>query len=231
MKRQYRIILFLFICLAAFTCLVVYARGGGGGGTGGGSAGGRGFNSGKLLILICWVIYIIITSFVLFFKRNKARSISNASNENIWHLENLEKTAELAFLQFQNAWMQKDLSAMKDIVTQKFFNEQTSNISILLGNEKINVLEHITISSISIITCRDFKDNSLDSFTANIKGSMVDYIISSETNNLISGSDNKSEKFTDSYTFLRYQNKWLLDEVTNDPLLGHYLNLKNFKEE
>ena len=229
MKKQFRIFLFLFVCLAVFACLYVYSRGGGGGGTGGGGNSGSG--RGNIIYPILWAIYTIITTFVLLFKSKKAKKIASSSPDDIWRIDNLEETAKNAFYNFQKAWMEKDLSSLSNFVTQRFYDEQNANLVNSLPGYKQNIIECIQIKSIKIIACRDYIDNSFDSFTANIKGSLIDYTINKKSKKILSGSSTEFEKFTDSYTFLRYNNQWLLDEVENDPMLGHFLNSKNYTEK
>lgn len=77
---------------------------------------------------------------------------------------------------------------------------------------KKNVLEKIELNSVDIISARDYENDSKDTFKASIVGSMIDYDLNLKTGRKI-GNNWYSESFSETWTFMRRDNNWLLDEI------------------
>ncbi len=226
MKKYTHLLLVLLVLTALLYADTLFARGGGGGGTGGGGKGPF-----SLIAFIIWGIYTIIVSVVLFFKKMDARSVSASNTDKMWDITLLENTTEQFFYKFQDAWMKRDLNPIRDMMTSNFYDSYQWQLDGMKTRGEVNMMEDISLSSVNIISCKDYIDNKKDSFTAYIKGSIVDYTINETTNEVIKNSGKESEKFVDAYVFLRAGNKWLADKVFNEPSLGVIFDAASFKEE
>jgi hypothetical protein len=216
-----KLLMIVVVCSNAFESI---ARGGGGGGS---SSGGRGINP----LTIIFLIISIVFSIMAYFRHKAALKVIKAAKENMWDLSNLQLTAETAFFKFQDAWTERDLSKMSSLITYSFYNRYRLQLDEMKAKGEKNMIESISIASTNIICCRDYKNNQADTFSALIKGSLIDYTIKENTDRLIKGSKSQKEKFTDYYVFTRDGNSWLLNEVINDPELGIILEAKSYSEE
>ncbi len=216
-----KLLMVVFFCSNAFVSI---ARGGGGGGS---SSGGGGINP----LAIVFLIISIVFSIMAYFRHKAALKVIRAAKENMWDLSNLQLTAETAFFKFQDAWTERDLNKISSLITYSFYNRFKVQLDEMKAKGENNMIESISISSTNIICCRDYKNNEADTFSALIKGSLIDYTINESTGRVIKGSKSDTEKFTDYYVFTRDGNNWLLNEVINDPELGIILEAKSYSEE
>jgi predicted lipid-binding transport protein (Tim44 family) len=223
--KHKKAILLLFIFTLS-VCLL-YARGGGGIGSGGG--GGRG--GGGYFFGAVWLIFTVWLAVVLYLRKKAARKVIAKAKEDIWNMHYLEQTTEKVFLAFQQAWMDRDLSSVSKMVTYNLYLTHHPELQHMKAKGEKNILEKISVDSIRIIGCKDYLDNAKDSFSAYIKGTMVDYTINEINSKVIDGSDSESKKFSDLYVFTRDGNTWLLNQVINDPQVFEILEVKNISEE
>lgn len=230
----------IFISIVLISILLLsldaVARAGGGGGSGGGGGfGGRhGYGIGifKLILFILWGIYTAIISFLVFIKSGwSKRIISRASQtDKVWNLDEMKNHSERVFRQMQDAWSSRELSQVRDIITQSLFDDYAEKLDAMRMNNERNILRDIDIDEIKIIGCRDYKDNSKDSFIAYIKGTILDYTVDDRTGNTIKNENQNNEKFTDTYYFHRSENKWLLNFIDNDVNLLDVVIATSYKE-
>jgi hypothetical protein len=213
------------ILLIVFICLFedIYARAGGGGG-------GKG--KGGIFALIAWAIYTAIVTTILFIKTSKSNFILRWSyrNDKIWESSKMKAFAKSIFLKMQQAWMYRDIDSVKEFISKDLYDDYEEQLDIMKVNKVKNILEAINVSDIKIISCEDYQDNSKDSFIAYIKGSVIDYTISEETQRVIKNVKKEEERFTDTYHFIRHENKWILNHIDNDVTIGDLIRASNYKE-
>jgi hypothetical protein len=218
---------FKFRLLALLPLLVIsietFARAGGGGGKGGGSIVG----------LILWGLYTLIISVILFFKVGKSRKIINksADHDSFWNFEQMRNNAKSVFFKMQDAWMEREIEKVKDIITPQLYEEYKTQLELMKKNNEKNILSGINVTNVRIIGCEDYMDDSQDSYIAHIKGEMIDYTINEKTRQIIKNPDKKEEKFTDTYHFIRKGNKWLLDNIDNKVSIWDVIRTRNYHEE
>lgn len=225
----------LTILLTLCVCLL-FARAGGGGGSGGSSSsGGHGHGGGGgpfgFIGLIIWGLYTVVLTVVLFWKKKSALKVIAVAKDDIWNLEHMQQTVENTFYAMQDAWMERDLLKLSKIISCSFYNNNDWQLQNMKANHEKNILENITISSIQIISCRDYREDYLDTFSAFIKGTMIDYTIDDRSGEIIKGSSTNTEKFKDLYVFTRDENTWVLNQIVNDPDLISVLEATSITEE
>jgi predicted lipid-binding transport protein (Tim44 family) len=201
-----------------------FARAGGGGGKGGG---------GGIIGLIVWGIYTLIVSIILFFKVGKSRQVvaQSTANDSFWNFESMKDNAKKVFFRMQDAWMDRNVEAVRDIITPSLYNDYKIQLDLMKKNGERNLLSAIEIKNIRIIGCEDYLDNSRDSYIAHIKGEMLDYTIDERTRSIIRNEEKKTESFTDTYHFIRVGNKWMLNHIDNEVSIWDVIRTRNYHEK
>ena len=221
MRNQLKFILPVLLPIL-FLSSDVFAR------AGGGSGGG----SGSIIGLILAGIYSLIVSAILVFKVNKNKKVmeKNISEDSFWNFEAMRLNAEKVFYRMQDAWMDRKIDKVKDIITEKLHDDYKIKLDAMLAKRQKNLLSDINVSDIRIIGCEDYLDNSHDTYIAYIKGKMIDCMLDERTRELIDNDERKSEAFSDTYHFIRKDNKWLLDHIDNKVTIWDLIRTRNYHE-
>jgi len=222
-----------FILLVILTLSIdfIFARAGGGGGSGG--AGG-----GILMTILAFIlapfllVYAVIVSIMLERKRNKAKHLLKQleSEDPLWNHRRMSARIEETFLKVQKAWTERDQNLAKDCMSERIYIKHKMQTDEMLVNGRKNVLAKVNLKEAMIISVSDYKDDSKDSFSAHIKGSMIDYDIDDKTSAVLSGDNSKIESFKEIWHFIRAGNKWVLDEIDQDVTIGDIRNGELIKE-
>ena len=202
---------------------VVLARAGGGGG-GGGHGKGSWLNIIALPILL--IYSAIITQQVR--KRNRACRFLLARLKKldpIWDLDAIRNRISQVFFKVQQAWTERDQNIARDCMSSAIFEKHKMQTDQMISQHRRNVLEDINLIETDIVDVEDFTDNRKDQFWVYVKGSMIDYTVDDKTGSLVSGNE-KAEKFTELWKFLRIGDTWVLDEIDQQVSL---FDLKKFK--
>lgn len=167
-------------------------------------------------------VAILSGSFFWLIRMKESRAIKTLSTalikDDIWDIVALEVNSRAMFYKIQTAVDTKDASVLNNYVTNNFFSWFQSEIKNLSEN---NTLRYADVSDTRIMCCKDYLDNSKDSFTAYISGNTVG------TGQL---EERKNTSFSEIYYFKRFQNEWLLDKIDNAFFLN-ILFLSNKYEE
>ncbi|MFY8091708.1 MAG: TIM44-like domain-containing protein [Chitinophagaceae bacterium] len=218
MKLKFYSVIFCLI-----NSILLFARGGGSSSS---SSGKGGFNP----LSLAYILIAVAFYFMVRIRRKQAKKVIEESSDPSWDIDYLKTLTEKIFFDFQDAWMKKDLTLIQSRVTYNFYCFQQPKINELVNKKQTNKLDLIFIHSIDIVSSKDYKNDNLDSFSAIIKGKMIDYIISDRSYEVIFGNSKKQEPFTDYYLFIRNNNTWLLNKVVNEPELSYILDAKSYKE-
>lgn len=222
----------------------ILARAGGGGGHSNNSGGHSGRvmvhndNSGGggiliIIALVAFAIYSIVLTYLHFVKQNKSNRIIEKAvqQDEIWNLVEIKKHTFDVFCKMQKSWENRMLGSVKSLITTDLYNELDEKIRILRLENKKNILENIVINQITLISCIDFKDNSKDEYTAQIDGEMIDYTIDDKGKAIIENENKVTAGFTDSYQFVRMNNKWILNKIYNDIGIFNLMDTKSHFEK
>ncbi len=231
--------LIIFILLVAFTSYA-FGRAGGGGGHGGGGGGGGSYGRGNggglnplfIIVAVCWAAYTVFLTILLFIKTGLSNSLINkiSKKDPMWHLATLHNNSQTVFLKMQEAWQARSMNSVKKEISQELYSRYTLMLNEMIKNNEKNIISDITITEIRIISCQDFNDNSKDTYIAHIEGELLDYTINTRTKSVIKNEDQTTEGFKDAYYFRRSGNKWILDNIINDPGLLTVSVAKNYVE-
>jgi predicted lipid-binding transport protein (Tim44 family) len=209
---------FTFLFLST---LSAYARAGGGGGVSG-SMYGRGL--GVLLALI----NLALITFLVYCKSKRARQLISqlGTEDTLWNYEQMIDFAQEVFVKMQNAWMERNMELVKDIITERLYQDYQKKLDWQKVKHEQNIIEDIEIKRTEIIGMEDHAGKDKDKFTIYIKGKLVDYTISDKTGKIYTNEAKGKASFVDLYYFLRQEEKWLLDRIENDVSLGKILKAK-----
>jgi predicted lipid-binding transport protein (Tim44 family) len=211
----------LFFTFLFLSTISAYARAGGGGGASG-SVYGRGL--GVLLALI----NLALITFFVYRKNKRARQLISqlGTQDTLWNYEQMIDYAQKVFAKMQNAWMERNMELVKDIVTERLYQDYQKKLDWQKVKHEQNIIEDIEIKRTEIIGMEDHAGKDKDTFTIYIKGKLVDYTISDKTGKIYTNKAKGKTSFVDLYYFLRKEEKWLLDRIENDVSLGKILKAK-----
>lgn len=216
-----------FLLILIFLTVTAFARAGSGGGGGGGGFGGGGHYYGRdgggggawfgIASLAASILSGVYYYFIRFANRKKAKEIMASSKDEHWRNEYLCEHTRKMFFAIQDAWMQRSLEAIADKVTYNFYLKHNPILEAMIANNEQNIVENIDIKSIEIIGCHDYLDDDLDVFTAEIKGTLLDYTIDVPSGEVTENSWKREESFCDLFIFARSEGEWVLRDIINDP--------------
>lgn len=227
---KYNLIKLIGLLIFTLTVEYAFARAGGGGG----SSGGGGILTTLLAFILApfLLIYAAIVSVMLERKRNKAKRLLKQleSEDPLWNHRRMKARIEEIFLKVQKAWMERDQDIAKDFMSNRIYTKHKMQTDEMIENGRKNVLAKINLKEAMIISVADYNDDTKDSFSAHIKGSMIDYDVDDKTGNLLSGDKTKIETFKEIWHFIREGNKWVLDEIDQNVTIGDIRKSELIKE-
>ena len=116
------------------------------------------------------------------------------------------------FFKIQGAWINRDMSGVKNILTEEMFGILMRDADKLKTEKKINKLDNIAVRSVEISEA--WQEGGMDFITVRFLASLLDYI-ESENGELLSGSKTEPVKFEEYWTFTRPagDNSWQLSAI------------------
>lgn len=188
-----------------------------------------------LIVFIIVGITILISSSIvaimIYYKRKKAKKrIADFERfDTTWNQELIKSRIEIIFFKLQQSITERDLTQIKDYLTEKMYKKQTELIQHLIIKKKINKLESIKLVESTIISVTDFIDDNKDIFTCHVNGKMINYFVDEKTQKIISGDNSHYKPFEELWYFTRQGNNWLLDDI--DSKVNIYNLIDNYIEE
>lgn len=215
-KKELRTALLLILLFFAGTEICL-ARAGGGGAT-------DKIAGGIFTIILAFIlapfffIYGIVMTVLWKRKGRRAERLAESlsTGDALWNLRTLKARVELAFYKVQNAWMERNQELAREFMSDRIYEKHKIQTDAMLKNGTKNMLENINLKTVLITSVEDYRDNSRDSFSALIKGTMTDYHINEKSGNITRGDRTKTENFEEIWKFIRVNNTWLLDEIDQE---------------
>lgn len=243
MKCIRPIILCLLLTFFLLSSSDLFARGGGGGRGGGGFSGGGGggyyhghyygyggrYHShpydpiANTIIFIGTAIFLGVSFFGVTFLvmvRNRSAKralVKAASADSFWNESKMVEYGKEIFYLVQDAWSKNELSSIYHLVTNDFYIQNQHFLSRYTKSCLKNIIKDIHLEQSKIVKIIDKKDDRQDTFMMYFKGSLIDYLVSTKSGIIIEGDKNTPEPFDDIYVFYRRNDKWLLNQIINDP--------------
>jgi Uncharacterized protein conserved in bacteria len=150
--------------------------------------------------------------------------------DSFWNVENMKSLASDLFYKMQIAWEKKELERIKSELTPELTVQLQMILNEMKSRKEINMLNHVRIEEVKIIGCEDYTDNNKDRFTAYIYGTIQDYTIDEETEEVIQNVRKRYTEVEDFYHFVRVNDKWQLEDITNQVGLREILKSPIYSE-
>jgi len=119
------------------------------------------------------------------------------------------------FFKIQGAWINRDMTTVKNILTEEMFGIFQSDTDKLRLEKKINKLDNIAVRTVEITEA--WQEGGQDFITVRFMANLLDYT-ESESGQLLSGSKTEPVKFVEYWTFARPagSNTWQLSAINQE---------------
>ncbi len=196
-----------FFFVSLFTPTIVWARAGGGGSSSGGGDGGGAL---ALIILIPVAIYA-------YYKRKKKIAATKAAMEKAkqgdtaWDETAIVERVQYVFREFQKAWSDMNLEAMKGLLTDSYLDRMALELHVLKVERRRNSIGEIREKIwVHVLDMHDNHDNTKDTFLAEITTSLDDKLIDVATGKTLYTD---TSGFMEYWHFVREGSEWKLDKI------------------
>ncbi len=117
------------------------------------------------------------------------------------------------FFKIQGAWMNRDITGVKGLMTDELYRIITEDIDRLKAEKKINRLENIAVRSVDLTEV--WQEEGKDFITVKFYANLLDYT-TDEAGQLLAGSKTDPVKFEEYWTVTRPvgPNAWQLSAIT-----------------
>ncbi|MBQ8828414.1 MAG: Tim44 domain-containing protein [Clostridia bacterium] len=212
--------------------------GGGGGSGGGGSSGGGSGSSGShssrhrttngngggsvlgtifhfiMFACISCAAAIVFRLKLFKYSRNSKKIIKMLqTKDSAWKYKNIEKQVHDAYFIIQNSWTNMDMQPAQGYMSEELYERFKTKLSWMECRKQKNVLKKIRLIEVTPVSVYDDENDKMDYVWFYIKGSMIDYMIDTETNLKISGNTS-AESFEEYWQFVRNsESSWVLNKI------------------
>ncbi|NPV05963.1 MAG: Tim44 domain-containing protein [Syntrophaceae bacterium] len=117
------------------------------------------------------------------------------------------------FFRVQGAWANRDMSTVREVLTDEMYGILSEDARKLKAERKINRLENIAVRSVEITEA--WQESGQDYITVKFAANLLDYTIDESTKEVLSGSRTEPVKFEEFWTFTRPvgRNAWKLSAI------------------
>jgi predicted lipid-binding transport protein (Tim44 family) len=118
------------------------------------------------------------------------------------------------FFLIQGAWANRDMSSVRDILTDGMFGTLREDAEKLKAKKQINRLENIAVRSVEITEL--WQEGGEDFITVKFYANLLDYTIDEQTGQVVTGSRTEPVKFNEYWTFTRQvgDHPWRLSAIS-----------------
>jgi predicted lipid-binding transport protein (Tim44 family) len=127
--------------------------------------------------------------------------------------EGFTETASDVFFNVQEAWMVRDMSSARTLLSPEMYDTLQHECERLRSERRVNYLDHITIRSVQVTEA--WQESGQDFVTVHILASLMDYTIDESSKQVVEGSRTTPTKFEEYWTFVRPvgPNAWKLSAI------------------
>ena len=117
------------------------------------------------------------------------------------------------FFKIQGAWANRDMSGVKNLLTEEMSRIIQGDAEKLKSERKMNKLENIAVRSVDIVEA--WQESGKDYLTVRFFANLLDYTVDETTSQVVSGSKTEPVKFEEYWTFTRTvgDNPWQLSAI------------------
>jgi predicted lipid-binding transport protein (Tim44 family) len=127
--------------------------------------------------------------------------------------EGFTETASNVFFNVQEAWMVRDMSSARTLLSPEMYETLQHECERLRTERRVNYLDHITLRSVRVTEA--WQESGQDFVTVHILASLMDYTIDEDSKQVVEGSRTTSIRFEEYWTFVRPvgPNAWKLSAI------------------
>jgi predicted lipid-binding transport protein (Tim44 family) len=117
------------------------------------------------------------------------------------------------FFKIQGAWANRDMSGVKNLLTEEMVGIIKDDAEKLKSESRINKLENIAVRSVDMVEA--WQESGKDYITVRFYANLLDYTVDETTGKVLSGSKTEPVKFEEYWTFTRPvgSNPWQLSAI------------------
>jgi predicted lipid-binding transport protein (Tim44 family) len=117
------------------------------------------------------------------------------------------------FFKIQGAWMNRDITPVKNLLTDEMAANLQKDIAEMLRDGRVNRLENIAVRTVDIDEA--WQESGQDFISVRIYANLLDYTTDDKTGGVITGSKTEPVKFEEHWTFTRNvgNNPWRLAAI------------------
>jgi hypothetical protein len=108
--------------------------------------------------------------------------------------------AQAAFFLLQKAWMQKDLSISRAVMSEGIYQRWKVQIDQMAAAHKKNMMDNLVVLGAAVVKVE--RDARFEALTVQIDASAADYEVDEQTGKIVFGSQT-DQPFTEYWTFVR----------------------------
>lgn len=118
-----------------------------------------------------------------------------------------------AFFKVQGGWANRDMSPVKNLLTDEMYRLLQEDAAKLKAEGQINRLDNIAVRSVDISEA--WQESGRDYITVRVYANLLDYTVDEKTDQVLSGSKTDPVKFEEYWTFTRPvgNNPWQLSAI------------------
>jgi predicted lipid-binding transport protein (Tim44 family) len=133
--------------------------------------------------------------------------------DNTFTPEGFTETASDVFFNVQEAWMVRDMSSARTLLTPEMYDTLQRECERLRAERRVNYLDHITMRSVRVTEA--WQESGQDFVTAHILASLMDYTIDEDSKQVVEGSRTTPVQFEEYWTLVRPvgPNAWKLSAI------------------
>ncbi|MDD5642921.1 MAG: Tim44 domain-containing protein [Syntrophales bacterium] len=122
-----------------------------------------------------------------------------------------------AFFQIQGSWANRDMTPVKNMLTEEMYRLLQEDAANLKAQGQINRLENIAVRSVDITEA--WQESGQDYITVRVYANLLDYNVDDKSGEVVSGSKTEPVKFEEYWTFTRPvgNNPWQLSSIQQAP--------------
>jgi predicted lipid-binding transport protein (Tim44 family) len=122
-------------------------------------------------------------------------------------------TASDIFFKVQGAWMGRDMSPVRDVLSPEMYEAMQKDSERLRAEHHIDRMENIAVRSVEVTEA--WQESGRDYVTVHFLANMLDYTVDERTDQVIKGSRSEPVKFEEYWTFVRPAgpNPWRLSAI------------------
>jgi predicted lipid-binding transport protein (Tim44 family) len=120
------------------------------------------------------------------------------------------------FFQIQGAWAGRDMSGVRNLLTDEVYKTIQQDASELKAKKQINKLDNIAVRSVDITEA--WQEGGQDFITVKFYANLLDYTVDEASGDVVSGSKTDPVKFVEFWTFSRPSGSgpWRLSAVEQE---------------